>query len=189
MRFHRFVLKVIFVFVPVFILFGCVGKSSFRGETVSPSTAAAEIDLPDQNGNNFRLGEMRGKVVLIFFGFTNCVDECPLTMAHIKLALDALDERAQNVQVVLVSTDPVRDTPQILKEYLGKFNPAFVGIPGSFDQLKKVWDAYGVTVLDGGETHSSLTYVVDKSGDLRVTFDPETSPEDIAHDLGIILAE
>lgn len=183
------ILKTLLVLLCIFVLAGCAGKASLRGEPVDPSTPAAEIDLADQNGNNFRLGEMRGKVVLIFFGFTNCVDECPLTMAHIKLALDSLGERAQDVQVVLVSTDPVRDTPQALKEYLDKFNPSFVGIPGTVDQLKKVWDAYGVTVLDGGETHSSFTYVIDKSGTLRVTFEPETSPEDIAHDLDILLAE
>jgi len=189
MRSERFLLKAILLFLSASILVGCFGKPSFRGEAVNPSTSAAEIDSPDQNGNNFRLGEMRGKVVLVFFGFTNCVDECPLTMAHIKLALDSLGERAQNVQVVLVSTDPVRDSPQALKDYLDKFNSSFVGIPGRYDDLKKVWDGYGVTVLDGGETHSSLTYVIDKSGDLRVTFDPDTSPEDIAHDLEIMLAE
>ena len=74
---------------------------------------------------------MRGKVVLLFFGFTNCVDECPLTMAHIKLALEMLGDGAQDVQVVLVSTDPVRDTPQVLQDFLGKFNPAFLGITGT----------------------------------------------------------
>jgi protein SCO1 len=175
--------------VSALILFGCFAKPSLHGEVVDPATSAAEIDLPDQNGTNFRLSEMRGKVVLVFFGFTNCVDECPLTMAHIKLATDSLGDRAQNVKVVLVSTDPVRDSRNALKEYLDKFNPSFVGITGAYDDLKSIWDGYGVTVEEGGETHSSFTYVIDKKGNLRSTFDPDTKPADIAHDLNILLAE
>ena len=145
--------------------------------------------MTDQNGNSFYLSEMRGRVVLVFFGFTNCVDECPLTMAHFKLALGMLGDGAKDVQVVMVSTDPVRDTPQALKGFLGKFDPSFLGIPGTVDQLTKIWNAYGVVVLDGGETHSSFTYVVDKAGNLKLTFDPESTPEDIASDLKILLAE
>lgn len=178
-----------FLFLAAILLVGCFGKTSFRGEAVDPSAPAAEIDLPDQNGDNFRLSEMRGSVVLVFFGFTNCVDECPLTMAHIKLAMEQLGDRAQNVQVVLVSTDPVRDSRKALKEYLDKFNPSFVGITGAYADLKMIWDAYDVTVLDGGETHSSFTYMIDKNGNLRATFEPEAKPEDIAHDLDILLSE
>jgi protein SCO1 len=181
--------KLSFILLSSFILFGCAGKASLRGEPIKSSAPAAEIDLPDQNGNNFQLGAMRGKVVLVFFGFTNCVDECPLTMAHIKQALDALGSQSQDVQVVFISTDPVRDSPQLIKEYLNKFNPSFIGIAGTYDTLKTVWDAYDVTVLEGGETHSSFTYVVDKSGALRETFDPDTAPDDIAHDLETLLAE
>jgi protein SCO1 len=164
-------------------------KPSFKGEMVKPVSAAPEISMMDQSGNPFQLSAMRGKVILVFFGFTNCVDECPLTMAHIKLALESLGNDAKNVQVVLVSTDPVRDTPQALQDFLGKFDPSYKGIPGTVDELKKIWNDYGVVVEDGGETHSSLTYVIDKRGDLKLTFDPEATPEDIASDLKILLAE
>jgi protein SCO1/2 len=109
-------------------------------------------------------------------------------MAHIKLALESLGDNAKNVQVVMVSTDPVRDTPQTLQNFLGKFDSSYLGIPGSVDSLTKVWNDYGVVVLDGGETHSSFTYVIDMRGSLRLTFDPETTPEDMASDLKILLA-
>jgi len=125
----------------------------------------------------------------LFFGFTNCVEECPLTAAHLKLALETLGTDAQDAQVVLVSTDPVRDTPQMLKDFLGKFNPSFLGVTGTMDELTKTWDAYGIEVLFGGETHSSFTYVIDKAGNLRLKIDAETGPEDIASDLKILLAE
>jgi protein SCO1/2 len=173
-----------------FALASCSAFSpAFKGEKVTPVTSAPQINMADQNGDPFQLSAMRGKVVLVFFGFTNCVDECPLTMAHIKLAVESLGNDAKNVQVVLVSTDPVRDTPQALQDFLGKFDPSYTGIPGSVDELKKVWNDYGVVVLDGGETHSSLTYVIDKQGNIQLTFDPEAAPEDIASDLKILLAE
>ena len=162
---------------------------SFNGAALEPLAAAPAFSLTDHNGSPFHLSEMRGKVVLLFFGFTNCVEECPLTAAHLKLALETLGTDAQDVQVVLVSTDPVRDTPQMLKDFLGKFNPSFLGVTGTMDELTKTWDAYGIEVLFGGETHSSFTYVIDKAGNLRLKIDAETVPEDIASDLKILLAE
>jgi protein SCO1/2 len=160
---------------------------SFKGEVVEPATAAPQIDMPDQNGAPFELRSLEGDVAMVFFGFTNCVDECPLTMAHLTQARQLLGDRADQVHVVLVSTDPVRDTPDIMRDYLDKFDPAYVGITGAQEQLSKLWSDYGVTVLDGGETHSSFTYVVDQKGNLRLHFDPETSPEDIASDLKTLL--
>jgi protein SCO1 len=161
---------------------------SFHGEVVQPVAAAPQISMTDQNGNSFRLSEQQGRVVLVFFGFTNCVDECPLTMAHLKQALETLGEEAANVQVVLVTTDPIRDTPNALRTYLNKFNPNFIGISGTPDELSNIWNDYGVIVEDGGETHSSFTYVVDQHGNLRLHFDPEMSPYDIASDLKNLLA-
>ena len=164
-------------------------KPSFKGEVIDPAAAAPEINLTDHNGGPFRLSEMRGKMVLVFFGFTNCVDECPLTAAHLKLTLEMLGEGARDIQVVLVSTDPVRDTPQALQDFLGKFNPTFLGLTGTMDELTQVWDDYGIMVLDGGETHSSFTYVIDNGGNLRLKIDADAAPEDIASDLKVLLAE
>src|SRR5512141_2403109 len=128
----------------------CSGLGSFKGDLVAPATTAPEINLTDANGNNFQLSSLQGKVVLIFFGFTNCVDECPLTMAKLKLTLESLGDQSQDVVVAMVSTDPVRDTSQAMQDFLGKFNPNFLGLPGTTDQLKKIWSDYGATVLDGG---------------------------------------
>jgi protein SCO1 len=164
-------------------------KPAFHSEVVDPPVAAAEISMTDHNGQAFKLSAEHGKVVLVAFGFTNCPDECPLTMAHIKQALETLGDQAQNIQVVLVTTDPVRDTPQALGNYLGAFNPAFIGIPGKPDELAKIYQDYGVEVEDGGETHSAQTYIIDKNGKLRLVFVPETRPADIAADIKILLDE
>lgn len=166
---------------------GCAPK--FNGGVIDPPLKAPDIQMADANGDQFKLSEYRGKLVLIFFGYTNCPDECPATMAHLKLALEALGDKAQNVQVVMITTDPVRDTPQALKDFLAHFNPTFTGIPGTQEQLQKTWKDYGVTVLDGGETHSSFTYVIDKKGDIRETFNPDTTSDEMAADLKILLKE
>ena len=164
-------------------------KPSLQG-TVYPSPApAADIVLTDHNGQPFQLSRFRGKVALVFFGFSNCVSECPATLAIIRQALETADVPSQDVVVVMVSTDPARDTPESMKEFMERFNPEYLGLLGTIDALKKAWLDYGVIVLEDGETHSSFTYVVDKQGFLRETFSPDTSSEDIALDLKILLAE
>jgi len=163
--------------------------TSFKGSQVKPAAAAPDINLSDYYGGAFQLSALQGKVVLVFFGFTNCVDECPLMMAKLKQALENIGKQSSDTQVAMVSTDPVRDTPQALQDFLGKFNPNFLGLTGNTDQLTKTWADYGVTVLNGGETHSSYIYVIDKYGNLRLTLDADLTPEDIAHDLNILLNE
>ena len=164
-------------------------KPSFRNEVINPPTQAAEINMVDDHGQTFRMSDMRGKVVLLYFGYTNCPDECPLTMAHIKQALGTIGADAQDVRVVMVTTDPTHDSPQAMIDFLSNFDPSFIGIPGSADDLAKIYKDYGVTVLDSGETHSSYTYVIDRNGDLRLLFVPDTGPDDIASDLKLLLAE
>ena len=87
-------------------------KPSFHGAVINPPIPAAEIKLTDSNGGPFALSGLRGKVVILYFGYTNCPDECPLTMAHLKLAMDLLGSQSKKVQVVMVTTDPARDTAQ-----------------------------------------------------------------------------
>ncbi len=164
-------------------------KPSLKGAVVSPTVTAADINLTDHNGQPFQLSQFRGKVVLVFFGFSNCVTECPATLAIMRQALETVGDASKDVMVVMVSTDPANDTPQSMKEFMGKFDPAFLGLLGTPDELAKAWQDYGVAVLDGFGTHSSFTYVVDKKGDLREFFSPDTSSDDIASDLEVLLAE
>ena len=162
-------------------------KPSFRGAVITPPWPAPELKLTDHNGQPFTMSNQRGKVVLLYFGYVNCPNECPLTMAHLKLALESLGNRAKEVQVVMVSTDPVRDTPQALKNFMEHFNPSFLGLTGTPAELQKVWKDYGVTVEAGGETHSTFLYVIDPAGNVRETFLPNTEPNDIARDVGLLL--
>jgi protein SCO1/2 len=162
-------------------------KPTFRGAVITPPWPAPELKLTDHHGQPFTMSNQRGKVVLLYFGYVNCPDECPLTMAHLKLALESLGDRAKDAQVVMVSTDPVRDTPRALKDFMEHFDPSFLGLTGTPAELQKVWKDYGVTVEAGGETHSTYLYVIDPAGNVRETFLPDTEPKDIAADVGLLL--
>ena len=186
--------KTLFVGVSIFVgllaltaFLYFTSKPSFRGAVITPPWSAPEINLTDHNGRPFKMSDQHGKVVLLYFGYVNCPDECPLTMAHLKLALESLGDRARDVQVIMVSTDPVRDTPQALKDFMEHFNPLFLGLTGTPGELQKVWKDYGVTVEAGGETHSTYLYVIDPAGNVRETFLPGTEPTDIAGDVGLFL--
>ena len=178
---------IIIVLIIVAAVLFLTSKPSFRGAVISPAWQAPDIQLTDHNGQPFSLSSQRGKVVLVYFGYVNCPDECPLTMAHIKLALESLGDRAKNVKVAMISTDPVRDTPQALKDFMGHFSPDFLGLTGTPAELSKAWQDYGVTVLEGGETHSTFLYVIDPAGNVRETFLPDTESGDIAADVSVLL--
>jgi protein SCO1/2 len=186
--------KTILVGISIFVVllgltavFYLTNKPSFKGAVILPLWHAPEINLTDQNGQPFTLSSQQGKVVLLYFGYVNCPDECPLTMAHVKLARESLGKRAQDIRVVMISTDPVRDTPQALGDFMGHFDPSFLGLTGTMPDLEKVWQDYGVTVEEGGETHSTYLYVIDPTGNVRETFLPDTEPTTIAADLKHLL--
>lgn len=158
-----------------------------HGSLITPPLPAADIQLTDHYGQPFRLSDQRGKVVLLYFGFINCPSECPATMGHIKLALEELGDAASRVQVIMVSTDPERDTPAGLQGFLGNFNPNFLGLTGSLEELQATWKAYNIVVEHGGETHSTYLFVIDPAGNIRETFQPDSPSTDIAADLRILL--
>jgi protein SCO1/2 len=162
---------------------------SLHGAVINPPMEAQDFQLVDFNGAPFTLSSLRGQPVILYFGYTNCPDECPLTMAHLKLAVDMLGDQSGAVRVLMITTDPARDTADALHAFLGKFNPEFVGLLGTPEELGKVWQAYGVAVENGGETHSNYIYVLDRAGRLRETFLPDSLAADEAADLRLLLNE
>ena len=165
-----------------------LGRShSLSGTVISPPWPAPEVNLTDHAGKPFSMSQQRGRVVLLYFGYVNCPDECPLTMAHLKLALGLLGSKSKDVQVLMVSTDPARDTPAALREFMAKFDPSFLGLTGTPAELQKAWADYAVTVDNGGETHSTFIYVIDTAGSVRETFLPDSDPAAIAADMNLLL--
>jgi len=173
--------------------------ATFRGATFGePYPPAPEIELTRSDGSRFRLSEMRGDVVLLFFGYTSCPDVCPTTLAELNLALSKLDQAdAARVKVLFVTVDPERDTPERAQEYVGRFNASFIGLSGSQAELESVWQGYGVyrEIVNGASAagyvvdHTARVMLIDPQGNMRVSFGFDMPVEDIVHDLKLILRE
>jgi len=162
----------------------------FHGAVIEPPVLASDFSLTDQNAQAFRLSAQAGHVVLLFFGYTTCPDECPATMARFKQIRSELGREAERVQFVLVTVDPEVDTPARLREFLAKFDPSFVGLTGTRAELEPVWKTYGVyqEKQSGGEVaHASRIYAIDAQGNLRLTYTTDTPAEEIARDIRQLL--
>ena len=164
---------------------------SFHGTTISPPLPVTDFALPTANEEVFRLSDQKGKIVLLFFGYTSCPDVCPVTLATFKQVYERLGADAQKVRFVLITTDPDRDTPEIVSAYTARFNPEFIGLSGDITELEGIWKELGVFVekQDSGSaagylvSHTSSVYVLDQSGDLIMTFPYGTSATDMTDDI------
>ena len=184
----------------VFIMVGWQALSrpyTFQGSLIDPPIEAADFELTDQNGQTFRLSEHQGKVVLIFYGYTNCPDVCPLTLSDFKLIKADLGEQADQVNFVFITVDPERDSQERLKAYLANFDPVFSGLTGSRSELESVWKAYGVyqAKQETGSAagylvdHTARTYAIDKQGNLRLTYPFEMERQAILDDVRHLVQE
>jgi protein SCO1/2 len=161
-----------------------IHRPTFHGTVINPPSPAPALNLTATNGQSFTLNGQHGKVVLLYFGYTNCQDECPATMAKLKLMMGILGNLASNVQVAMVTTDPARDTQAPMEKWMTGFYPTFLGLLGSTDQLQAAYKGYGVTVEKGGETHTTYLYIIDPKGNLRLTYNgPDIDPQLVADDV------
>jgi protein SCO1/2 len=170
--------------------------SGFRGTSYAePYPPAPQFELQRGDGSVFRLSDQRGKVTLIFFGYTSCPDVCPTTLAELKQVMDGMKERATAVQVVFISVDPERDTPQRIQEYVNHFNSSFIGLSGAEGELQPIWDEYGVfretvqaeSALGYIVNHTARVTLIDADGNMRLSYGFQTPVADIVHDLNLLL--
>ncbi|MCW8905165.1 MULTISPECIES: SCO family protein [Sedimenticola] len=148
-------------------------SSLFTTIQASTSSIGGDFTLINHEGKTFHLQQLRGKVVLLFFGYTYCPDICPTELAGVSRVLDGLGTDADRVQGVFVSLDPERDTPRVLKDYLGYFNQQLIGLTGSDDAIRQVAIRYQVRYqkhsLSNGSyslDHSANLYIIDQDGQL-----------------------
>src|SRR5690625_4328978 len=118
--------------------------SPFHGAMFDPIETAPDFELADHRGRPFRLQEQDGNIVVLFFGFTSCPDVCPTTLANFRQVKQHLGDDADRVRFVMVTVDPERDTPQRMAQYVEAFDPDFLGLTGTMDEVKMAWDAYNV---------------------------------------------
>ncbi len=165
---------------------------TLRGSAIVPPAPAPEIALGD-----YRLSAEQGKVVMLAFGYTTCPDICPATLGEFKQVLEGLGKDAENVQMLFITVDPARDTPERMDAYTAAFDPRIRGLSGSEEELQAVWGAYGVTriIREVGSKagylvdHSTRIYVVDGAGNLRATYAFGTPVADLVSDLRFLVRE
>ncbi|MBI3824846.1 MAG: SCO family protein [Candidatus Rokubacteria bacterium] len=160
-------------------------------------TRAPDFELTSQSGQRQRLSALRGKLVLLYFGYTHCPGICPTTLTEIAQALGELGpQKARRVQVVMVSVDPERDAPPRLTAFLTHFHPSFLGMTGTPQEIAAVAARYGVYVRKTDATdgsgyaidHTSIVIAVDAEGFTRLVFPYGTQARAMAEDLAQLLS-
>ena len=170
-------------------------KTPFKAIDVTGAPMGGELRLTDHNGVARTLADFRGKVVLVNFGYTQCPDVCPTTLADLASAMKKLGPDAAQVQVLFVTVDPKRDKPELLRQYLPAFDPTFLGLYGDAETTKKVTRDFKIYAQERpGKTpesytvdHAAQTFVYDRGGKLRLVMGYGMAPEAIASDVRILL--
>jgi protein SCO1 len=182
-----------------FLLAACdrLGESRtpFQGIDVTGSPMGRQLRLTDHNGQPRSLEDFRGKLVVVTFGYTQCPDVCPTTLSDLSSAVKKLGADASRVQVLFVTIDPRRDKPELLKEYVPAFNPAFLGLYGDAAATKEATSEFKVYAQErAGKTpetytmdHSAQIFVLDKGGRLRLVESVGATPDAMASDMRILL--
>ena len=173
-------------------------RTDFKATDITGADFGHKLELTDHNGIRRGLGDFRGKLIVLFFGYTHCPDVCPTTLADVAAALKSMKpEESARVQVLFVSVDPERDSPEMLKQYVPYFNPSFLGLRGTPEEIPaaaKEFHIYHRRHDEPGTTgylvdHTAGSYVLDRRGRLRLFLPFAQSPMDIAHDLNLLLGE
>lgn len=171
-------------------------EQHLRCGTFEPPREAPTFSLDGSNGTKLSLHGYLGKVVILEFGYTFCEEVCPVTLARLTEVYKKLGSAADDVQLIFVTVDPQRDSPERLREHLAAFNPNFLGATGTPDELGAVQKAYGVVAkqvvspnpaLRYAVDHSSSLYLVDRKGKLRGLAPFGTPVDDMVHDLELLL--
>jgi protein SCO1/2 len=168
---------------------------TYNGSLYDPAVPAADFTLQRAAGGPYHLAEQRGKAVVMFFGYTYCPDVCPATLAEMRDVLKQLKGKEDRVDFLFVTVDPERDTPERLVNYTAAFDERIQGLTGSEAELEPVYAAYGVyrakqeveSAAGYLVDHTSLVYVIDPSGGLRLTYPFGSDPNAIAEDLRQVL--
>lgn len=172
-------------------------KPSFKGVDITGAEYARTLSMSDQDGRPRTLGDFKGKVLVVFFGYTQCPDVCPTTMAELAQVKKALGPDGQRVQGIFVTIDPERDTPELLKAYLANFDPSFVALRGTPDQTIAAAKEFKVFFAKApGKTpesytmdHTAASFLFDAQGRVRVFSRYGSGAQPLTDDLKTLLAE
>jgi protein SCO1/2 len=190
------VLPVLALLAMLLIACGKRDAPQFQLTDVTGASFGKALELTDHNGVRRTLADFRGKVVVVFFGFTHCPEACPTTMAELATVTRELGAEAGRMQVLFITVDPERDTPEVLRKYVPAFDASFLGLYGTADETKRTAKEFKVYFQKqqqpGGSytlDHSAGTFVFDKAGRLRLFAQYGAGAKSLLHDIRLLLAE
>ena len=175
---------------------GCDTQPQFGNTDISAAGYANDFALTDHTGKHRTMADFRGRAVVIFFGYTQCPDVCPTTMTGMAEAMKLLGGNSEKVQVLFVTVDPERDTPELLAQYVPMFNPGFLGLYADAETIARTAQEFrvfykkqpGSTPTTYTVDHSAGSNVYDPQGKLRLYIKHGEKPEVIAKDLKLLIA-
>ena len=188
-----------FIAVPLLalgLLAGCTpAEPVFKSTDISGTSYGRTLRLTDHHGQERTLADFKGKVVTIFFGYTQCPDVCPTALSGMSTVMQALGPDADRVQVIFVTVDPERDTPELLAQYVPAFDARFLGLYGTPEKIAEVAKEFRVFYRKSGDLaghytidHSAGTYVFDPEGRLRLYMKHAEDPALMTADIKALLA-
>jgi len=185
------------IFATALLLGACTNDRPWHLHDLSGLMPPLQFTLTDGDGQTVHANKYRGKVILLYFGYTHCPDVCPTTLARLAKAVATLGTGASSVRVLFISVDPKRDRPATLRSYCRYFGPQFVGLSGTDKELRTLTKRYRVTYSTGtpnanGDyevTHSSAVFIFDTKANIRLLATYQATGDAIAADLQRLLAE
>jgi protein SCO1 len=194
-------LRLMWVYLAFMVMTGLLascqqgGSASFIGTDLTGTQFGKPLSLTDHTGKLRNMNDFKGKVVVLFFGYTHCPDVCPTTMSDLKQTMRLLGDKANDVQVLFVTVDPERDTQEVLAQFVPGFDSRFIGLRGTVAEVASnlsEYKVYAAKVSEPGKSgytmdHSAGLYVFDKTGAPRIYLGYGEKPENIAHDLQLLL--
>lgn len=214
MKFHHKTIAALFVVAALGTVSACGASSSnsassgfvvnsapsslFDGVQLTQPFSKPDVTLTNASGKSFNLVQgTKGKLTLVYFGYTHCPDVCPTTMATLAATMRTLTPaQAAQIDVVFISSDPTRDTPSVLRVWLGQYNPSFIGLTGDFSTIEKAAASLGITIeppattADGNYTvtHGAEVIAFDAKGKGDLVYTSGTSVPQFQHDIPLLLA-
>lgn len=191
-------LRLFLVGLTVAFLHGCElpeAAKPFKSTNITGIGTGKDFRLTDHHGQVRTLADFKGKVVIVFFGYTHCPDVCPTTLSDLSQAMRLLGPDADKVQVLFITVDPERDTQELLAQYVPAFNPTFIGLYGTPEQTEATATEYrmyyrkepGQTPGDYTVDHSVGSYIYDRSGKLRLNASYGQAVDALVHDIKLLL--
>lgn len=167
----------------------------FTGTDITGTKLGQGWTLTGMDGKTYTSEMLKGKVSIVFFGYTQCPDVCPTSMAEMTEVMKLLGDKASQVQVVMISVDPERDTQDVMKAYVTGFDPRFIGLTGTVDQVKKAAGSFKAYFAkspkgqsgDYSMDHSAMFYLIDAKGESRVLLNNQVGATAIKKDIDLLL--